>query len=447
MPAYLMTFRMAARMVFLWLLIPADGRSGPTATDALRRTEPRIVVENYIESLYLYCKKYDASHRFHIENQLLADPNIRIGNDISGLEDRDIQANFYFVDLKKQGVKVEYRSDFEIRACTIRGTAYTLCLLHKKLHYRNGLKDKFTEVVDLVDLGNGNWRIRTIVSSLFYNLPDFYCGALGDAAGPDLQGCGVLALAEKEYGRQDFRKALPLYEDALDCTGDSAYVLLKVKELRTLVNLPELLADADQYSRMHDHGMALSIYQSILENGSALLDSAALENVRSQIVAATRWLQRRQLLADAEAYVSARAFTMALPLYREAQALFPDDPDLAAQLADCERQAAWLTETKIRALIKEGNRLIEMGDLAKGFEILLRHRETGLLGTRELFYMAQILDLQPARIKRKFDLSNIDCCILTRQFMIEAKNKGAFSQDFRYLWEAHFNQKSRTCLH
>ncbi|MEY3050219.1 MAG: hypothetical protein RLY31_4 [Bacteroidota bacterium] len=437
---------LATWIPIICLLLPTASQAGPPAAAGIRRSDPRVIVENYVESIYLYCRKYDATHRFHIENQLLADPNIRIGNDIDGFVDRNIQANIYFVDLKKQRVMVEYRSDFDIVTCAVSGKSYTLCLLHKKLHYRNGLKDEFLELVDLVDLGSGNWRIRTIVSSLFYNLSDFYCGVIPGSDGPDLQGCEVLALAEREAGLEHFAAALSLYGEALTCATDTAYVRRKLIEMKTLADLPTRLAEADQAYRQGDYTTSLDIYRTVAAYGADQLSPIQADSVRTRIISCTGRLQGRQLLADADDLVLAHAYAKALPLYREARTLLPPDDDLSRKLADCERLANEATEEKVRDTIAAAVRLITMGAVTEGFDILLRHRETGLLGIQELFYMAQILDAQPRPIKRKFDLSNVDCCILARQFMIEAKNKGAFSQDFLYLWEAHFNQRSRTCI-
>jgi tetratricopeptide (TPR) repeat protein len=412
---------------------------------------PRFVVENYIESIYMYCKKYDATHRFHIENQLLTDPNVRIGNDIAGMADKNGQANVYYIDLKKQGVVVEYKPGFELVDCTVKGKKYTACLLQKKLRYRNGLSEQFGELVELEDQGGGNWRIRSISSTLFYNLADFNCrsaeaGGNKAAATAGQGSCALLDRAEAEYAGKNFGEALQLYVAALDCAADKQHVEQRIWELKTLGNLKALLGKGEQEYRAQAYGQALSTYQSILENGAGLLSEEERRLVEARVIDCAKLAESRQLQEDADHYFSRGAYLNALPLYEAALALVPGDAGLERRLAECRRSAEQENEQKIKATIARGTQLVEAGKLDEGFSILLQHRESGLLGVEQLFYMAQILDNRPKPVKAKFDLSNTDCCILTRQFMIEARNLGASSEDFEFFWEAHFNKTSQSCV-
>lgn len=412
---------------------------------------PRFVVENYIESIYMYCKKYDATHRFHIENQLLSDPNNRIGNDIAGMADKNGQANVYYIDLKKQGVVVEYKSGFEMVDCTVNGKRYTAGLLQKKLRYRNGLSEQFEELVELEEQGGGNWRIKSIASSLFHNLADFNCRSAeaggNKAATTAVKGsCALLDRAEAEYAAKNFGEALQLYVAALDCAADKPYVEQRIRELKTLGNLKALLGKGEQEYRAQAYGQALSTYQSILENGAGLLSQEERGLVEARVRDCARLAECRQLQEDADHYFSRGAYLKALPLYEAALALVPGDAGLERRLAECRRSAAQENEQQLKAAIARGTQLVEAGRLDEGFGILLQHRESGLLGSEQLFYMAQILDNRPKSVKAKFDLSNTDCCILTRQFMMEARNLGASSEDFEFFWQAHFNKTSQSCV-
>jgi hypothetical protein len=437
------------------MLKPGQGReqagSPRLAGTGFGNLDPRFVVENYIESMYMYCKQYDATHRFHIENQLLSDPNNRIGNDLAGMADKQGQANVYYIDLKKQGVVVEYKAGFEMVDCTVGGKKYKACLLQKKVRYRNGLSEQFEELMELEDQGGGNWRIKSIASSLFYNLADFNCQSVetNDNKTAPIAGkgsCALLDRAAAEYDRKNFGEALQLYVAALDCTADKQYAERRIRELKTFASLASLLEKGEQEYGAQAYSQALSTYQSILENGTGLLSEAERKLVETRILDCARLAEFRQLREDADYYFSRGAYLNGLPLYESALALAPGDVGLRQRLEECRRLAENETKEKIKASISKGTQLIEAGRLDEGFGILMQHRESGLLGVEQLFYMAQILDNRPKSIKSKYDLSNTDCCILTRQFMIEARNMNASSEDFDFFWEAHFNKTSQSCI-
>lgn len=399
-----------------------------------------IVVESYIESINLYCQKYDASQKFYIENNLLSDPNINIGSDLSGIEERLTQANYYYFMLKNNKVVVQYKPEYQIETCNFKGRSVTGCIVSKKLIYQDGKIEQRKEFIELSKNGNA-WKITGIASDLFYNLSEFECAKKTAYSTSD---CPLLDKAEKEYANKNFSTALTLYTKALSCTKQTAYIKNKINELNTIQNIKNIIQQADLYFERKEYKTSLYNYNGALEH-SEVIEPSELSRIGKQIALCRSEIDFQLFIEDADFYFKQELYDKALALYEEALLIKPNDNELKIQKSKCEALLKAQAIEKINQSIERATTLILNKKYNEGFEILLKYRDSGQLQGIHLFYMAQILDTTPISIRKKFNFSLKDCCVLTKQFTIEARNLGMNSPDFERFWWDHLNQKSRSC--
>jgi hypothetical protein len=75
----------------------------------------------------------------------------------------------------------------------------------------------------------------------------------------------------------------------------------------------------------------------------------------------------------------------------------------------------------------------------------MKYEDTGLLNGEQFYFMSILLDQYYKAAKKAFDISRRDRCVLAKRYAIKASQLGISNQAYNYLWNVHFNNRSKTC--
>lgn len=414
--------------------------------------DSRLIVENYIETMEAYCENYDETYRFFMVNHLLDNQNINIGNDLNGYVNQNYQANWYYIDLKNERAIISYNPNFQLINClSSEGDGFVCAFVKKNIIYKNGQIQKFNELIELKKRDNGIWKIASIASELFSNIESYVEETKkNDNSNSDNQTnsiCDVEKLANQAYEDENYELALKLYAQAKKCTANEEYISGKINELKERNQLGNLFKLAESQFLTSDYEKALSSYQAILNLEIVDFEDVNIDLIGKRIAKCKDEIEVKRLIQDAEFHFSNGNFNKAHVLYEEVLKYRPNDSIIQSKLIECEGDAIEERLQNDLASIQYAERLIKDGKLDEGFSILLKKRNSNLLSHKHFFLMAQILDPRPKAIKKEYGMTNKDFCVLTKQFMIQARSLGANSKGFNFFWETHFNKKSRQCIH
>jgi len=409
------------------------------------------LVENtassFIELMNSYGEDYNNKSRIFLEADLLVAPIAPFSCDIPEVPQVLISARDYFREIKYRNIKVFYSDDYRVIDCRNASSEAFGVLVSKELVYPDGKTNKYQELIFVRLLGGGVAKISSTASSVDSRFREIDCltetekNVIAEAT----NSCSFLADADLAYERQEWSLALTLYYKAKKCDPQTDYIDSRITLITTQQSIVELIEKADSAYEREDYASALNQYQAI-RNYDQYLTATQTAYVTDQIKEVEGVVAYSEKVSQGDYYYSISSFDRAKIAYEDALSLRPGERRIMRRIAECQEflEGEYLrnAETEIAnatAWIEAGRKIEDAAIL------LLKYEETNLLEAKHLFYLAQILDIRPKKVKKAYGLSNRDCCVKTRIFMIQARNKSFTNDSFEYFWNHHLSQNARTC--
>ncbi len=413
------------------------------------------LVGSFIDEMNAYSIDYDWSRRIYLVDYIfLNGPETDVAWDVPGTDFNEPQlaVRTYLRRLKELKVRVEYRNDFELIQCNTQFGNLTGAYITKKVILASGVTHEFTEFLELSGQSKSNIRIRSITSSKHRSLSDFEC--LRSSERPPAvveqvekeKRCVLFEEAESAYNEGRYSEALSLYRQSKSCSKNTPYVEQRIEELSTIERQQSLLDQANQAYAEKNFVKASSLYQTYLNFEGSNNDLVNRQAIIQLLENSKKEIAFEELLEKGEYYMSKNYYGRAITTYQEALEIKPGDTRLPSLLAQAKEKQRGQELITIKQEIAQATTWIRQSKTQEeGLVTLMKHEDSGLLTARQFYLMALVLDSDFKPAKKAFDLNNRECCILAKRFAIKASQLGISQEDSEYLWNDHYNKKSRIC--
>lgn len=404
-------------------------------------TRGRILINSFISNINEYCQNnYDLEISNSILLELCENQQIDVTSDIPsssyGLQKTIVR---YLQILRDSSIIIEYSKDFFITKCYLERETIWGCQISKTIKYRkNNIKSlEFIEIVDV----NGSYRIASINSDILNPL-EVKCENMGNTM--NNKSCELMDIAESEFEQNKIELAISHYEQAKECKDDASILL---SEMVQKVNLDSIYKSSFQKGNLlfsqGKYEEASVYYQSIkLAYKTIPIDFAS--NLDKQILKCELEIKHMTIINLADYYYNQGFYDKALIEYTNALSI----KHLSSTLSRIDFCKEKIQEFYIRNAqneINKAERLITKFNFDEGFSILMKYRYSGLLKGIHFFHMAQIANSPSRQTIKEFNLTSRKRCLLTRQFMINAKDLGYRSEGFTIFWNEHLTKTDRSC--
>jgi len=396
-----------------------------------------------------YCEKYKDEHRIYIEDQLLIHPSTYFSNDIDGIYNSDCEASLYFLNLKENKVKIIFEKKFTVETCQINGEQIYGTKVIKKVRAKDGTEKKFTEFIELREINN-QIRIVSTISDLFQNYDEITCHKKEIPKPQKVEKkCQIFELAESEYAKGNHTKALEYYKLALACDKNIKYIKDRIDELDTVNNIKKAITNGNILFEKKQFNQALTFYK-LAKESEKLLSNKEQSNLDTVIKICETEIAFMTVKTKGDYYFNKHFYDKAIPFYEEALKIKPTDLEVMNNKTICEQKINDNYLLNTQETISYAQKLIEKDRKhEKGVMMLMEYRQSGLLNGKHLFYMAQVIDNPSSRkkLKKKFNLSNRECCVIVRQLVskIENINDGSVNMENFYFFKSGLNKHSLRC--
>jgi tetratricopeptide (TPR) repeat protein len=360
----------------------------------------------------------------------------------------------YFLALNKQkenGIRVQYVNidEVEVYECSLDGQLYYGAFLEKEVE-KNGKFIKYTEFIEMSSprYVTGGQIIRRIRSSLVSDFNNLECD--NSSKGDHVEECSILNLANYHYQKEEYGIAINYYQKALDCSNDRAFVKNRIEQLSTKQVVENILKTGNVAFSQDDFYEAISKYEEVLKY-EEFLNAHLISEINKRVITCRNELAYAERVSGGDYYFRQNLFEQAKMKYIEADKFKKLSGNALRNLRICnEKIEENIKEKQIRE-INHATRLIEKSNkLIKGVDLLYKYRNSNLLLAKHYVYMATVIDNPKSRrdLRNDYNLSNKDCCVLSRNFLFKAKNLSdgtVRAEDLDYIWNIQFNKRSRTC--
>jgi tetratricopeptide (TPR) repeat protein len=411
------------------------------------------LVGSYIDEMNAYSQDYEWARRLYIVEYILRDgPETNLAWDIPGTyyNESDISARTYLVMLKDLNVKVYY-SDFDLISCQTSFGALLGAFVTKQIVMPNGESYRFIEFLELDGSSRKNLKIRSITSSKYQPLSDFKC--LNEAVSQtnsvkeikEERQCDLFQEAEIAYNQRKYSEALSLYRKSKSCAENPDYVEDRIVELSTAERQQSLLAQAENAYEEGRYNEAISLYQTYLDlDGNN--NSSNRDMIINKIATAKAEIAFEELLEKAEYYLSRAYYDQAAVAYQQALEIKPGNQNVINQLNTINQKQKAQQNARIKQEISTATSWVKSPSRQEDALItFMKYEDTGLLNGEQFYFMSILLDQYYKAAKKAFDISRRDRCVLAKRYAIKASQLGISNQAYNYLWNVHFNNRSKTC--
>jgi len=414
------------------------------------------LVASFIEEMNDFSEKnYDYGIRFYLEDHILIGADANVAWDIpgTGYHEPSLVFRTYMRRLKDLKVQINYESEFELLSCNTQFGNLIGAYVIKNITLQNGDRYRFREFLEVSGTSDINTRIKSITSSKYRSLDDFQCinqetqKSIPETVNePEIEErCVLFEEAEKAYGRGSFAEALPLYRQSKVCAEDLSYVERKIEELSTIEKQESLLADANKAFSEERFQEAISLFQTYLKTESNDLSISEKEGITQKINAAQTEIAFVEISEKAEYYMSKEYYQQAIVAYEGALELKPGNTSIQSKLREAERLLNASRTANIKQEIARATRLLRTKKQNDALVTLMKYDDSGYLNAEHYWYMANLLDQRPREPRKELGIRGKDYCILTRRYLIKARQLGLAKSDYDYFMQDHFNKRSRTC--
>lgn len=402
------------------------------------------VLYQFINYMQLYCNE---NYSFEIQTDILSDlsnnEQIKVTNDLPGLEGEETEINTYLTNLRKYSktnpINIEYGKNPYLRKCYLNNTVFYGCKISKIIRSNKGTIET-NEIIEIIETNEG-FKIAGITSDII-KPHDAICEE--DIKNSKNTECKLMELAERELKENKKELAISHFEMAKEC------MLIPSKEFYKFIEnsnhdslylsgykIGNELLNEDKYSE------ALYYYELIKKSNKFISKEFALE-LNEKISICKIEIQYENLLSNANYFYSLGNYDKALIEFEKSNKIHYKN-ETKYKIDYCNEKIKAKYNDIIDKEIVIAESLIRDSRYAEGFSILMKYRHSDRLSGYDYFLMAQIVNSPERKTKKEFNLNSKKCCVFAKQFMLNAYNRGYRSEGFEIFWNEHFTQRNRTC--
>lgn len=380
---------------------------------------------------------------------LFKDAQVSVTSDIPTSPGKSLEINFYLMGIDEYKTrqngdnlfKIEFGEDIQVARCSVGKNFFWGCEIRKSIYTARG-KTNCIEIIELEET-SGGIRIASIHSNVLTS-HQYECENTTTAES-SLGECKLLDLAKIEYLENNLELSLAHFEEAKSCGGIEldSFSLAFEKVDRDSIYLSSF-KKGNQLFEKGKYEEALTYFESIKKNYREISRSfsAELEKKMAECQNLKAYFYE---IKQGDFYYESGIYDKALARYSVALS-YQYSREIEGKANFCERkiQEGYRKEAE-KEIEKARGLILRRGELDEGFSILYKYSHSGLLSGKDYFLMAQIANTPSRRLRKAYNISHRNRCLLTRQYLLKAYGLGFRSDGFDIFWNEYLNEKDRSC--